>query len=142
MRYGRSVRILHWLLAVLLLLQLTFGWWIGELPRNTVARSHFINLHKSVGMVTGSLILLRIYWRLLSDAPALPTTLAPWQQRLAAAGHHLMYLCMLVLPLSGYIASNFSRFGVKFFNTITLAPWRPGARTTRASTLFSISCTV
>lgn len=125
MRYGRSVRVLHWLLAVLLLLQLAFGWWVGELPRNTPARGYFINLHKSVGMLTGLLILLRIYGRLLSTAPALPITMARWQQRLATAGHHLMYLCMLVLPLSGYIASNFSRFGVKFFNTITLAPWGP-----------------
>jgi cytochrome b561 len=124
-RYGRSVRVLHWLLAVVLLLQLAFGWWVGELPRNTVARGYFINLHKSVGMVTGLLILMRIYWRLLSAAPALPSTMPHWQQRLATAAHHLMYLCMLVLPLSGYIASNFSRFGVKFFNAITLAPWGP-----------------
>jgi cytochrome b561 len=78
--------------------------------------------------VTGLLILLRIYWRITSTAPTLPITLARWQQRLAKAGHHLMYLCMLVLPLSGYVASNFSRFGVKFFNTITLAPWGPDDR--------------
>jgi cytochrome b561 len=77
-RYDRPVRILHWLLAALLLLQLAFGWWVGDIHRNTPPRGYFINLHKSVGMVTGSLILLRIYWRLLSAAPALPTTLAPW----------------------------------------------------------------
>ena len=27
------------------------------------------------------------------------------------------------MPLSGYLASNFSKHGVKFFNTIRLAPW-------------------
>ena len=30
---------------------------------------------------------------------------------------------MLVMPLSGYVASNFSRFGVNFFNAFKLAPW-------------------
>jgi cytochrome b561 len=124
-RYARSVRILHWLLAALLLLQLAFGWWVGELPRNTPERGYFINLHKSIGIVTGLLILLRIYWRLASTTPTLSISMARWQQRLATASHQLMYLCMLVLPLSGYIASNFSRFGVKFFNAITLAPWGP-----------------
>jgi cytochrome b561 len=27
------------------------------------------------------------------------------------------------MPLSGYIASNFSKYGVKLFNAITLPPW-------------------
>jgi cytochrome b561 len=30
---------------------------------------------------------------------------------------------MLLMPLSGYIASNFSKFGIKLFNWIVLPPW-------------------
>lgn len=30
---------------------------------------------------------------------------------------------MLVMPLSGYVASNFSKFGINFFNAVPLAPW-------------------
>jgi cytochrome b561 len=30
---------------------------------------------------------------------------------------------MLVMPLSGYIASNYSKYGVNFFNTIKFPPW-------------------
>ena len=30
---------------------------------------------------------------------------------------------MLIMPISGYIASNFSKWGVKFFNVLTLPPW-------------------
>ena len=45
-----------------------------------------------------------------------------WQQRAAEWGHRALYICMLVMPLSGYIASNFSKFGVKFFG-IALPPW-------------------
>ena len=54
---------------------------------------------------------------------AAPLSLAAWQQRLAASSHHLLYLLMLVLPLSGYLASNFSKHGVKFFNLLALPPW-------------------
>jgi cytochrome b561 len=30
---------------------------------------------------------------------------------------------MLIMPLSGYVASNFSKYGVNFFNTVKLPPW-------------------
>ena len=35
----------------------------------------------------------------------------------------MLYLLMVVMPLSGYVASNFSKHGVKFFNTWALPPW-------------------
>lgn len=122
-RYGRTARVLHWLIAILLLLQFVFGWWLGDIPRNTPARGYFVNLHKSTGLIIGLLILLRLYWRLRHPPPPLSAMMARWQQRLAAASHHGLYLCMVVMPLSGYMASNFSRHGVKFFNVITLPPW-------------------
>jgi cytochrome b561 len=31
---------------------------------------------------------------------------------------------MIVMPVSGYVGSNFSKYGVKFFGR-TLAPWAP-----------------
>lgn len=30
---------------------------------------------------------------------------------------------MLIMPLSGYVASNFSKWGVNFFNALKLPPW-------------------
>ena len=122
-RYARSARVLHWLVASLLLAQCAFGFWLDGIARNTPARGYFTNLHKSTGLLIGLLILLRLYVRLRHRAPALPPTLAAWQQRLAASSHHLLYLLMLVLPLSGYLASNFSKHGVKFFNLLALPPW-------------------
>jgi cytochrome b561 len=47
-----------------------------------------------------------------------------WQQRAASLGHGALYACMLLLPLSGYVASNFSKYGLKFFGT-ALPPWGP-----------------
>lgn len=122
-RYDRTARLLHWLIAALLLGQFIFGWWLTDIPRNTPARGYFVNFHKSTGMLLGLLILLRIGWRVMHAPPALPLAMARWQRVLAVASHHVMYLCMLVMPLSGYLASNFSRHGVKFFNAITFPPW-------------------
>jgi cytochrome b561 len=30
---------------------------------------------------------------------------------------------MVVMPVSGYLASNFSKYGVNFFNSVKLPPW-------------------
>lgn len=124
-RYDRSARVLHWLAALLLLGQLAFGWWLGEVPRNTPLRGYAVNLHKSIGILIGLLIVVRLVWRLRHPAPALPAAVPRWQRRLAAASHHLLYVLMLLVPLAGYLASNFSKFGVKFFNAILLPPWGP-----------------
>ena len=37
--------------------------------------------------------------------------------------HFGLYACMLLMPFSGYIASNFSKHGKKFFNVKMLPPW-------------------
>jgi cytochrome b561 len=122
-RYDRTARLLHWFVATLLIGQFAFGWWLGDVPRNTPARGYFVNLHKSSGMLIGLLIVLRVVWRFLHSAPPLPATVARWQQRLAAASHFGLYVCMVLMPLSGYLASNFSKHGVKFFNAVLLPPW-------------------
>ncbi len=122
-RYTHTAMWLHWLIAILLMSQFAFGWYLSDIPRGVPARSYFVNLHKSSGMLIALLILLRIVWRLTHTPPPLPDTVPRWQQRAAAGSHYLLYLLMLVMPLSGYLASNFSKHGVNFFNTIKLAPW-------------------
>ena len=124
-RYDRVAASLHWLIALWLIAQIVFGFLLdGLAPRGTPARGLFINLHKSSGMVLFVLIALRLWWRLRHAPPALPSNISAAQQRLAAIGHWALYACMLVMPLSGYIASNFSKHGVKFFG-LALKPWGP-----------------
>ncbi len=122
-RYTRTAMFLHWLIAILLMGQFAFGWYLNEIPRGVPARGYFVNLHKSTGILIGLTILLRLVWRLMHRPPPLPDALPRWQRRAAAASHRLLYALMLVMPLSGYIASNFSKHGVIFFNSVKLAPW-------------------
>jgi cytochrome b561 len=121
--YTRTAIWLHWLIAIFLVGQFLFGWYLTGVPRGTPDRGYFVNLHKSTGLVIGFLIFLRLAWRMAHQPPPLPDTVPRWQQSAAAQTHRLLYVLMVVMPLSGYLASNFSKFGVHFFNTLQLAPW-------------------
>ena len=128
-RYTGTTIALHWLVALLLLGQFAFGLLLDDLPRGTPARGYFVNLHKSCGILIGLLILLRLGWRLTHVPPPLPRTSPRWQRRVARVSHIALYACMLALPLSGYLASNFSKHGIKFFNLVRWAPLGPDDKT-------------
>jgi cytochrome b561 len=124
-RYDRVAAWLHWGIGVALLGEIAFGLLLDEIaPRGTPARAGVINLHKSIGIVLGVLIVVRIAWRIAHKAPPWPATMSPRRQRAASLGHLALYACMLVAPLAGYLGSNFSRHGVRFFG-IAVAPWGP-----------------
>ena len=123
LRYNRTAIVLHWLIAGAILGQIMFGWFLEDIPRGTPARSLYVNLHKSTGLTLGLLILVRVLWSLLHKAPALPVSMAAWERAAARASHVALYACMVIMPLAGYVASNFSKYGVKLFNAILLPPW-------------------
>lgn len=122
-RYDRVAIALHWLIALALLCQIGFGFLLDDIaPRNTPSRAGVINLHKSIGIVLGLAIFVRLGWALSHRAPTLPAWMPGWELALARWSHRLLYLCMIIMPLSGYIASNHSKYGVKFFGH-QWAPW-------------------
>ena len=122
-RYSLTAMVLHWVIALAVLAQIGFGWYLQTVPRLTPERTVFVNLHKSTGLVIGVLILARLAWRFTHTPPPLPVSMPAWERRAAAASHALLYACMLIMPLAGYTASNFSKFGVKLFNAVLLPPW-------------------
>jgi len=122
-RYTGVAIALHWLLAALVLGQIAFGWYLQEVPRGAPARTVYVNLHKSTGLTIGLLILFRLYWRLAHKAPPLPLSVPAWERMAARTSHLALYACMLIMPAAGYLASNFSKFGVNYFNAVLLPPW-------------------
>ena len=134
-RYDNTSVALHWLIGIALLAETAFGYLVDDIaPRGTPARGAFINLHKSLGIVLGLLIALRLVWRLLHHAPELPPPTPSWERKAARLGQAAMYACMVALPLSGYVASNFSRYGVRLFG-VALPPW--GADLPRVYAVFN-----
>src|SRR5258706_7154582 len=122
-RYTRTAILLHWLIGEAVIGQIPFGWYLQLIPRQTPAGMIFVNFHKSPGLLIGALIVFRLVWRLTHTPPPLPESMPAWERSAARVNHVLLYACMLIMPIAGYTASHFSKFGVKFFNAIPLPPW-------------------
>lgn len=113
--YDRFSVWLHWLMAVLLLAEIALGLWMLGLPKGGGGlRAYWFNVHKSVGMLLGLLLLVRLAWMAVRPrVPALPMAAA--MRLLARAGHGLLYALMLLMPLSGFLGSVFSGYPIRFF---------------------------
>ena len=114
-RYGVAPATMHWLLALLVFILFGMGWYMVTIPKGTPPVAYWYNLHKSIGIVAAVPILWLLWWRATHTPPALPGTLAAWEARAAHINHVLFYVCLVVLVVSGFVESNFTKFGIRFF---------------------------
>ncbi len=73
-------------------------------------------LHKSFGVIIFVLVLIRIFFRITKKAPPLPNSMPKIIQFAAHFVQYLLYLLMILMPISGYLMSNFYGFPVIFFS--------------------------
>ena len=114
-RYHSVAIALHWLIAIGVLFMLALGLSMVEIPKGTPERAFYFNLHKSIGVTIGVLVLIRLWWRLTHRPPALPASMPAWEVSAAKISHGLLYACLVVMPVVGFLASNFTKYGVKYF---------------------------
>ncbi len=113
--YTRTAVTLHWLLVLLVFALYGLGWYMVGIPKGTPPVAYFYNLHKSLGILAALPVVLLIWWRATHVPAPLPDSLPAWQVRAAHLDHVLFYICLVVLVASGFVESNFTKFGIKFF---------------------------
>lgn len=136
-RYTKTAIVLHWLIAIVIIGMFALGWFMSELPKDAPKeaaydlfnlgvytwqlpepaspRTFYFNLHKSIGVTLLALIAIRVYWRVTHRPPALLSSLKAWERKLATAGHHLLYVLMVAMPVTGLLQAVYSKYGVKWF---------------------------
>jgi len=113
-RYSIVSLVLHWLIAALVLGQILLIT-ARENTASHAAAGQFLMLHKSVGLGILVLTLIRIGWRLMNPAIALPDRMARWEKVLARATHVLFYVVLLALPLTGWLAMSAAGRAIPWF---------------------------
>lgn len=120
--YTRTQIVLHWVSALLLFSLFSLGYYMTGLPKGAPGKGLWVNLHKSLGLTAALVIAWRVVVRLHRPMPAPLAGLRCWEAELARITHRLLYMCMVVMPLSGYLGSSFNQYGTRFWG-IPLPRW-------------------
>lgn len=122
-RYAYPHRVLHWLVALVLLCSLASGLTLGFLGfEGAVERlgDSWTNLlytaHKTFGVLILGLMIARVITRLLFVVPLHEPPLHPFQRILSTSVHHLLYLALLAMPVLGWTATASGDFPVQFLH--------------------------
>ncbi len=121
--YTAVAKALHWLIAALIVVMFPLAWTMGDF--SGIQKFKLYNLHKSIGIAILALMTLRLFWRSLNAAPALPAS-APQRERVAAhLGHLALYAVLFLMPLSGWaMISASDKPSVLFgYTAFPLIPW-------------------
>jgi len=122
-RYDSMAIAAHWLLAVLIVLNLALGLYMHDLPLSP-QRLRLFNWHKWAGMTILALSALRLAWRLAHPLPPdLP--MAAWQRMAAHTVHWALYGLFFAVPLAGWGYSSATGFPVVWFGVLPLPDWAP-----------------
>ncbi len=102
---------LHWIVATAMIGLLGMGFYMKNLHVLSL-----IPLHKSLGLCVLLAVLVRVVWRAIHGWPKHVSGYARHEIVLAKVVHWILIIGTLVMPLSGFMLSAASGFGVSIFD--------------------------
>lgn len=112
LRYGAVAIALHWLIALAVIVNIVIGLDFADLPNSDPDKFMLAQLHKSIGLTVLMLSLVRVGWRLVHPVPPLPAGMSPVLRLTARAVQVLLYLLIVIIPLSGWALVSSSPLGL------------------------------
>jgi cytochrome b561 len=117
-RYAATAQILHWLIALLIVIQFILARMAAHLPLG-VRKLALLAEHKSFGMTVLMLVVVRLAWRLKNPPPPLPDDMHRVERFLATVTHVSFYVLLFAMPLSGWLMSSAKNYSVSWFGAFT-----------------------
>ena len=120
MDYLKSQKIIHWLMAAAIMIDLNVAQKFGgemQLLDRLESRAD----HATMGLIITFLLVLRIILRFRYGAPSLPNSMSKWQIIAAQAGHYGLYILMGTLVMTGIISAIYASDPILVFNSYDLA---------------------
>lgn len=112
LRYGTVAMSLHWLIALLVVVNIALGFTFNEvLDHHDPLRATLTFFHKPIGLTVLVLSVARLVWRLVNPIPPLPADLPAWMKVAARGSHYLLYLFIIGVPLLGWAMVSASKNG-------------------------------
>ena len=115
-------RILHWLMAAMLLAML----FIGAAMVASLGNYHrLVAIHRPLGILILILAAVRLINRMCTTLPPFPPTMSPLEQRITSASERLLYTLMFALPLVGWSMLSAGHYPIVMFGPVHLPPILP-----------------
>ncbi len=112
--YGSVTKFFHWGIFIIFVCMFIIAEIMMDMDKGP-DKWQLYGLHKSTGLIVFFIILARILWKLVNIAPVLPNTMNSKQKMIAHTMHFILYICMLALPISGYVMSMAGDYGISFY---------------------------
>jgi len=118
-RYTGTAMLLHWLAALLVFCGLGLGLYMTGLAFSP-AKLRYYAWHKWIGITIFLVAALRLAWRAMVPPPAFPDRMPRMHVDAARSVHALLYVLMLVIPVSGWVYSSATGVSVSYLNLVPL----------------------
>lgn len=115
-RYGMISILLHWIIAIIILVLIGLGLYMTNLPIGLL-KLKLYGYHKELGILILMLVMLRIMWRIVNISPSLGE-IPTWEKYAARAVQLLFYIFMVALPISGWLLTSAAGLAPSFFGPI------------------------
>lgn len=123
--YRPAARWLHWIVAAIVLLMIPAGLIMIRDGISRPVQDALFLFHKNMGVLLVPVILVRILYRLTHKAPPLPPSIPGWQRIAARLSHVMLYLLLVVMPVSGFVRVRAGGFPIELLDRLGVGPWLP-----------------
>ena len=114
--YGLIAILLHWLVFLLFFGLFFLGIWMVDLDYYSQWYKTAPHIHKSLGIFVFFTLSFRLIWRCANPKPRLDKGLSSFEKMSAHFVHHLLYLSLFALLISGYLISTADGRPIDVFN--------------------------
>ncbi|MGH8046903.1 MAG: cytochrome b, partial [Chthoniobacterales bacterium] len=122
MQFAIQSRILHWLMAVMLLAML----FIGVTMVSSLGNYHaLVAIHRPLGIAILILAAIRFVNRMCTTLPPFPPTMSKRERFMASSSEKLLYALMFALPLVGWGMLSAGHYPIVMFGAVHLPPILP-----------------
>ena len=113
-QYGLLMKTLHWLMAVLVLVMITLGFYMVSLDLS-IQKARLVAWHESLGLIILLLVTVRVILAYYQLKPSLPQHAPSMVKVLAKTSHIVLYLLLFFLPISGILMVSAADLYLPFF---------------------------